>query len=217
MSQLQPLPESYNCIMDLFEQLDKQLHNLLPIDGEVYYHGPVLSVVDANQYFYELMHDIAWQHDEVVVYGKKIVTRRKVAWYADQAFSYTYSNVTKTAKPWIPILLQLRAFVETQSGESYNACLLNLYNDGEDGMAWHSDAEKDLKANAAIASLSFGAQRNFCFKHKKTKETISRVLEHGSLLVMKGATQTHWLHSLPTSKSVHTPRINLTFRTVEKN
>jgi len=83
-------------------------------------------------------------------------------------------------------------------------------------MAWHSDAEKDLKKNGAIGSLSFGAERKISFKHKKTKETVSKVLEHGSILVMKGTTQTHWLHRLPPTKTIYTPRINLTFRTISR-
>lgn len=106
--------------------------------------------------------------------------------------------------------------VEAESGEVYNSCLLNLYHDGSEGMAWHSDAEKDLKRNGAIGSLSLGAERKFAFKHKKTGETVSLVLEHASLLVMKGTTQTHWLHRLPPSARIHTPRINLTFRCIDK-
>jgi len=92
--------------------------------------------------------------------------------------------------------------------------LANLYHDGSEGMAWHSDGEKDLKKDGAIASLSFGAERKFAFKHKQSKETVSMVLEHGSLLVMKDTTQTNWLHRLPPTKRINKPRINLTFRTI---
>ena len=104
--------------------------------------------------------------------------------------------------------------IEQQSGETYNSCLLNLYHSGDEGMAWHSDAEKDLKQHGAIGSVSFGAERKFMFKHKETKETVSVVLQHGSLLVMKDTTQSHWLHRLPPTKLVSKPRINLTFRTI---
>ena len=103
---------------------------------------------------------------------------------------------------------------ECKSDESYNSCLLNLYHDGSEGMAWHSDAEKDLKKNGAIGSLSFGAVRKFAFKHKVTKEKFYINLDAGSLLVMKGETQTNWLHRLPPTTKVYTPRINLTFRTI---
>jgi alkylated DNA repair dioxygenase AlkB len=111
--------------------------------------------------------------------------------------------------------LQLKEIIENKSGETFNSCLLNLYHSGEEGMAWHSDGEKDLQKNGAIASLSLGAERKFAFKHKTTKRTVSILLEKGSLLIMKGDTQTNWLHRLPPTKKVKTPRINLTFRTVK--
>lgn len=161
-----------------------------------------------------LLTDIAWQHDEAIIFGKKIITKRKVAWYGDEQYSYTYSKVTKTALPWTTELLELKALAEKESGESYNSCLLNLYHDGDEGMAWHSDGEKDLQKNGAIASISLGAERKFAFKHKETGEKVEIQLEHGSLLVMKDQTQQHWLHRLPPSKKIKSLRINLTFRTI---
>ena len=113
---------------------------------------------------------------------------------------------------WYPELLKLKNLVEDITGEKFNSCLLNLYHDGTEGMGYHSDAEGDLLQNSAIASLSLGAARKFVFKHKVTKEKLDFILENGSLLVMKGETQKHWLHSLPPSKKVQTSRINLTFR-----
>ncbi len=202
--------------MDLFEQIDGAPRNLLPGDGCVHYYGPVLSRHDADHYYEALLNNIAWQHDNAVIFGKEITTKRKVAWYGQHPFSYTYSKTTKTALPWTDDLLALKAMTERETGETFNSCLLNLYHDGSEGMAWHSDAEKDLKKNGAIGSLSFGAERKFSFKHKKTKETVSKVLEHGSILVMKGTTQTHWLHRLPPTKTIYTPRINLTFRTISR-
>ena len=198
------------------KQTTDKIPNLLPYDGIVYYYGLVISQIEANEYFDVLMHDITWKHDEAVIFGKKIKTKRKVAWYADQPFAYTYSKITKIALPWPSALLKLKNIAQLQTGETYNSCLLNLYHDGSEGMAWHSDAEKNLKQNGAIASISFGAERKFSFKHKTTKETTSQILEHGSLLVMKGETQTHWLHCLPTTKRILTPRINMTFRTIHE-
>ena len=202
--------------MDLFEQLSGEPQNLLPCDGTVHYYGIVMSVQEADSYLDELLNHIAWKNDEAVIFGKKIVTRRKVAWYAESPFSYTYSNSTKTALPWTKSLLQLKEIAEEVSGETYNSCLLNLYHDGSEGMAWHSDGEKDLKKNGAIASMSFGAERKFAYKHKRSKETVSKILGHGSLLVMKDQTQTHWLHRLPPTKTIHHPRVNLTFRTIQR-
>lgn len=200
--------------MDLFDnQLDKA-KNWLPQDGTVNYYGKVISTNDANHYLNTLLNGIEWRHDEAVIFGKKIMTKRKVAWYGEKPFEYTYSNVTKKALPWTDELLQLKVVVERETGESFNSCLLNLYHSGEEGMAWHSDGEKDLKKDGAIGSLSFGAERKFAFKHKVTKETVSLILEHGSLLVMKDSTQTHWLHRLPPTKRTISPRVNLTFRTI---
>jgi alkylated DNA repair dioxygenase AlkB len=110
--------------------------------------------------------------------------------------------------------LELKAITEVLTQTTYNSCLLNLYHNGDEGMAWHSDDEKTLQKEGAIASLSFGAERKFSFKHKKTKETVSLLLENGSLLVMKGTTQNNWLHRLPPTKKIHQPRVNLTFRTI---
>ena len=201
--------------MDLFEQ-DNINRNLLPYDGTVLYFGSTIALQQANAYFDKLLHSVAWQHDEAIIYGKRIVTKRKVAWYGDDSFSYTYSKTTKHALAWNPVLLELKEIVEQHTGESFNSCLLNLYHDGDEGMAWHSDGESDLKRNGAIASLSLGAERRFAFKHKVTNEKVELFLAHGSLLVMKDTTQTYWLHRLPPSKKIITARINLTFRQIEK-
>ncbi len=200
--------------MSLFADSYDTTQNLLPYDGIVHYHPSFLTPAEANQFFTQLFTGIEWQHDTAVMLGKLIVTKRKVAWYGEKPFSYTYSNTTKTALPWTTELLALKKIAETQSGELFNSCLLNLYHDGNEGMAWHSDAEKQLAPDGAIASVSLGAERIFKFRHKQTKETVSILLEHGSMLVMKGSTQRHWLHRLPPSVKIMKPRVNLTFRTI---
>ncbi len=190
------------------------LKNILPYDGTALYYGPIIENSLAQEYLMNLLSSIKWEHDKAVIFGKTLLTKRKVAWYGDQAFSYSYSNHTKLALIWTKELLELKQLVENRTKESYNSCLLNLYHNGLEGMAYHSDGEKDLKPNGAIASLSFGAARKFLFKHKTTKETIGMVLESGSLLVMKENTQRYWLHRLPPSTRVSEARINLTFRTI---
>lgn len=199
--------------MDLFNS--DPLSNILPYDGEVNYYGRVLTQEIAQHYFEQLLNNIQWENDKAVIFGKTIITKRKVAWYGDKPFNYTYSKTTKSALTWSKDLLELKEIIENKTGETFNSCLLNLYHDGQEGMAWHSDGEKDLKKNGAIGSLSLGAERKFSFKHKTTKQTTSVVLERGSLLVMKGTTQHNWLHRLPPTKKVKRPRINLTFRTIE--
>lgn len=197
--------------MNLF---DDKFVNVLNKDGETNYYGKIMSTSEANEYYNLLLKNINWKNDKALYHGKQIVTKRKVAWYGDQGFLYTYSNTTKQALTWTNELIDLKRKLEIITNSLFNSCLLNLYHDGNEGMTWHSDDEKSLGKNTAIASLSFGAERKFSFKHKRTKQTISLLLENGSLLLMKGNTQLNWLHSLPlSSKTIH-PRINLTFRTI---
>lgn len=199
--------------MNLFDD-PRVTKNWLPYDGTVYYYGKLFATAAANQYMEQLLNNIEWRNDEAIIFGKKIITKRKVAWYGDKPFRYTYSKTDKHALPWTKELLTLKAAIEAETDETFNSCLLNLYHNGEEGMAWHSDEEIDLQKNGAIASLTFGAERKFALKHKKTQQKVELILEHGSLLVMKGVTQTFWLHRLPPTKRIHQPRINLTFRTI---
>ena len=198
--------------MDLFNTQNNP--NLLPTDGDVNYYGQIMSVQKAQDYFQYLFSEIAWKNDEAFIYGKHIITKRKVAWYADSNYSYKYSNISREALPWTTELLQLKKITEEISGETFNSCLLNLYHSGDEGMTWHSDDEKSLGKDTAIASLSFGAERKFAFKHKKTMQKVEVFLQDGSLLLMHGTTQTNWLHRLPPTKKVNSPRVNLTFRTI---
>ena len=202
--------------MNLFENTPQIIENILPYDGITTYYGKIFPKGIADLYFQKLLSEIEWKSDEAVIFGKLIETKRKVAWYGDESFSYTYSGRTKTALPWTDTLLEIKTAIEQTSGETFNSCLLNLYHNGSEGMAYHSDGEKDLKDNAAISSVSFGADRKFHFKHKTTKELVSLVLENGSLLMMKGCTQKFWLHRLPTTTRIIKPRISLTFRTIQK-
>lgn len=202
--------------MDLFSNNNQDFNSILPYDGVVDYYGTIMSEFAAASYYEALLNDIEWKADQALIFGKLITTKRAVAWYADEPFSYTYSKITKTALLWNEILLELKHIVESKCGETFNSCLLNLYHNESEGMAWHSDGEKDLKKHGAIASLSLGAERKFSFKHKKEGTKIDIVLPHGSLLVMRGSTQENWLHRLPPTKIKKGPRINLTFRTIEK-
>lgn len=198
--------------MDLFHSIIDSTYNHLPYDGTLHYWGQILPTSQAQYYFNKLLNEIEWKNDEAIIFGKHIVTKRKMAWYADRHYSYTYSKMSRTAVLWVPLLTELKELVEEKTGQQYNSCLLNLYHNGQEGMAWHSDDEKDLKSHSSIASLTFGAQRKFAIKHKKTKHKIVFELANGDLLEMKNKMQSHWLHSVPTTKKVRTARINLTFR-----
>jgi len=201
---------------NLFDEKWNLPVNILPKDGIAEYFGKIFSDAECEQFYSYLFRQIPWEHDEAVIFGKLIYTKRKVAWFGDKEFEYTYSKRTKYAQLWTPELLALKKRCEEISRETYNSCLLNLYHDGSEGMAYHSDGEKDLKRHGAIASVTFGAERKFSFKHKTSKERIDIELENGSLLVMKGSTQENWLHRLPPTTKIKTPRINLTFRTIEE-
>lgn len=200
--------------MSLFPFLSNIGVNLLPRDGDVVCYGIVFSEEETDRFYKLLFNQVNWQNDVVQLFGKQIVTKRKVAWYGDLPFEYTYSKVTKQATIWTPELLEIKERIESQTGASYNSCLLNLYHNGLEGMGWHSDDEKELFPNGSIASLSFGAARKFEFKHKREPLKVGLILESGCLLEMKGATQLNWLHQLPKSKKILEPRINLTFRTI---
>ena len=196
--------------MELFAIKNQQ--NRLPYDGCVHYYGPIITPLKADDYFKILMSQINWEFDEAIIFGKRIITKRKVAWYGDSSYSYTYSKVTKHALPWTPTLKVIKALIEEKAKAEFNSCLLNLYHSGSEGMGWHSDGEKELVKHGVIASMSFGAERKFAFKHIRTKQTVSIFLQSGSLLTMENQTQDHWQHRLPPTKKVTMPRINLTFR-----
>ncbi len=202
--------------MDLFGNLADKNKNLLPVDGVARYFGRVFGYEAATAHLQSLIAEVPWQQDEVVMFGKRIITKRKVAWYGGNGLAYTYSGTTRQALPWSPDLLQLKTRVEAETGESYNACLLNLYHNGEEGMSWHSDDEDTIVEGSAIASVSFGAPRRFLFKHRQSGQKVALQLEHGSLLLMQGQTQQHWLHSLPKQRRETRPRVNLTFRKMKE-
>ena len=186
--------------------------NIIHQDGIALYHEKVISDEQIKPLYDELLNKINWENERVVMFGKEIITKRKVAFYSDPLIAYTYSSKTKIGLPWKDPLFILKNIVESLTKQTYNACLLNLYHNGEEAMGWHCDNEKEIIANSSIASLSIGASRKFSFKHKVTKETISIQLGNGSLLEMKGTIQSHWLHALPKSKKITESRINLTFR-----
>ncbi len=191
-----------------------QPHNYLPYEGEMYYWQNFLNVHDCANLYNELLVNVPWKNDELVMFGKLIKTSRKVAWYGDEGKVYTYSGKQKRPLSWSPELTKIKRLVEHATGFEFNSCLLNLYHNGEEGMGWHADNEPELGNQPMIASLSLGATRKFSLKHNTTGEKVDIILESGSLLIMKGKLQHCWKHALPKSKKVKSPRINLTFRQI---
>lgn len=199
----------------LFETPDADSpRNWLPKDGCVNYFPGVMNEQTCSILFETLRSSLDWHVDQLRMFGQLITTKREVAWVGDQGCSYTYSGVKKEPQAWTPELLSIKNTVEQIAGWTFNACLLNLYHDGNQGMGWHSDDEKELQCKAPIASVSLGGTRKFAFKHKIDKSSSSLLLESGSVLIMHAPTQTFWHHSLLKTKRPTPARINLTFRSI---
>ncbi len=200
---------SYKPIFMLFPETPKII---LQKDGLAEYIPQFYSQEESKILFQRLSQEIKWKNDVVIIFGKKMVMNRLSAWYAEQALEYTYSKITRKAEIFNDIMLEIKSKIEKETGERFNSCLLNFYHSGNDGMGWHSDDENSMVKNSCIASLSLGESRVFHFKHNIEKTKVSISLENGSLLLMKNEIQQYWKHSLPKSKKVKSPRINLTFR-----
>lgn len=187
---------------------------VLAKDGQAEYLSDFYDPAACAHLFESLLNSVAWEADRIQMFGKLIITSRKVAWFGDPGCRYTYSGVPKSPLSWTKELLQIKQRLEQKTGYSYNSCLLNLYHAGNEAMGWHSDDEKELDSSVPIASLSLGAQRKFAFRHKQDKTTCSLFLENGSLLMMHPPIQEHWHHALLKTQIPIGPRINLTFRKI---
>ena len=207
--------------MDLFtpEEQEKAFEVISLSNGEILFMRNFLSPTKAKHYFNLLQNTISWKQEEVRFYGKTYPVPRKTAWYGYEGFNYSYSGITCYPEIWTKELLEIKSQIEQFiPEEDFTSVLLNLYNNGNDKMGWHADDEKELGINPTIASVSLGETRRFDIKHKQNKELHYKFeLTSGSLLIMRGALQHHWIHQIPTQKKVKDPRINLTFRTIKKS
>lgn len=184
-------------------------------DGDVVLFPQLFSRAEADYFLRDLTEHMAWKQERIRLYGKEHDIPRLTAWYGDPGKTYVYSGIRVDATPWTETLLTIKGKIEAASGEIFNSVLLNFYRNGSDSVSWHSDDEPELGNTPIIGSVSFGEERPFQLKHKHNKllkRTI--LLPHGSLLIMRGKTQSHWLHQIPKSSKELQPRINLTFRTV---
>ena len=199
----------------LFESQSEPLILDLP-DAEIIYYSQFFDTELADSIFAQLMHDIPWQQDDIRVFGKIHPQPRLTALFGNEGKSYSYSNITMQPHPWNLLLQKLKTQIEAVAQTNFTTVLLNQYRDGKDSNGWHADNEKELGINPVIASISFGAERTFHLKHN-TRADLKKsiVLQHGSLLLMKGTTQHFWKHQIPkTTKPVGT-RINGTFRVIK--
>ena len=190
------------------------MRQIISQDGYAFLIEGFIPTDIAEDYYQFLLRELPWQEEHYTIYGKRVTAPRLVAWFGDPQAAYSYSGISHTPLPWLPLLAQLKTQIEQQSHQSFNSVLCNLYRDGQDSMGWHADKEPELGKNPYIASLSFGEARVFKLRHNKTKQTIDVVLENGALLLMGGELQHHWRHAVPKTAKVKTPRINLTFRKI---
>ena len=198
----------------LFKAASEPVFLNLP-DAEIIYYPQFFDKEQADIIFAELIEEIPWQQDEIRVYGQIHPQPRLTALFGNEGKSYSYSNITMHPHPWNLLLQKLKMEIENIAAVNFTTVLLNQYRDGKDSNGWHADNEKELGINPVIASLSFGAERTFQLKHNFEKDQKkSIILEHGSLLLMKGTTQHFWKHQIPKTAKPIGPRINATFRVI---
>jgi len=193
------------------------LKNILAVDGELYLLRGFYQQEMANQLFSGLLQSLAWQQEQVFLYGRWVKVPRLMCWYGDKQAEYQYSGVNHQPLPWIEPLVSIKEKIQAYYPCVFNSVMANLYRDGSDSMGCHADDEKELGRNPVIASLSLGEQRLLKFRHQESKEVLDVVLSHGDLLLMAGEIQHHWRHELPKTKKIKTQRINLTYRQVNEN
>lgn len=191
------------------------LQTILLPDAELHFATHFFSREESDAYYQELLKTTEWKQEHIHLYGKELAMPRLTAWYGDEGKAYRYSGRTFEPTPWTPVLQRLKAAIEPVCGITFNSVLLNQYRTGQDSVSWHADNEPELGINPVIASLSFGDTRTFQLKHRKDRKQKHLIeLTHGSLLVMRGPTQHHWLHQIPKTSVEKGPRINLTFRVI---
>jgi alkylated DNA repair dioxygenase AlkB len=184
-------------------------------DGEATLWEHFLEPADAGALLAQLLAELPWKSETLHIHGRDIIVPRRVCWFGDPGAVYTYSGLTHEPLPWPRALSELKNKLEAFTGALFNSVLANLYRDGNDAMGWHADKEKELGQNPVIASISLGAARRFKLQHTRDKTVVEIVLEPGSLLLMAGRLQYCWRHSLPRTREVIGPRINLTFRLIK--
>lgn len=184
-------------------------------DADIAYFPQFFDNAVASDLFQKLLHDTPWQQDDITVFGKTHPQPRLTCLYGNEGKPYGYSNIVMQPHQWTPTIMYIKEEVEKVINANFTTVLANLYRDGQDSNGWHADNEKELGRNPIIASVSFGAERSFQLKHNTLDTKQNILLQHGSLLIMKGSTQHFWKHQIPKTKKEIGPRINLTFRIIK--
>ncbi len=187
----------------------------LPPAGALEYQPGFLGGAEADDLFDRLHEELDWEHREIRMFGRRVAQPRLTAWYGDPGVGYSYSGTRWAADGWHELLESLRDRLESKTRVRFNSVLCNLYRNGDDAMGWHADNERELGPQPVIASISLGQVRRFSLRPRdRHRSPLHLEPGHGSLLIMSGDLQQHWLHSLPRSRRPMNPRINLTYRQV---
>jgi alkylated DNA repair dioxygenase AlkB len=185
-------------------------------DADIVYVPSFFNNDIASELYHDLLREIPWQQDNIKVFGKEFAQPRMTALFGNDGKPYSYSNITMQPNPWNLLLQKIKFHVESVAEINFTTVLLNYYRDGQDSNGWHSDNEKELGLNPTIASVSLGSERMFQLKHNTDPSLRQNILlEHGSLLIMKGTTQHFWKHQIPKTNKPAGGRINLTFRVIQ--
>ena len=184
-------------------------------DADVRLWSQAFAPAEADELLAVLLTNISWQQEDILMFGTPRRVPRLVAWHGDPGTAYTYSGTAHEPLPWTAALQRIRDRVQDLTRHSFNSVLLNRYRDGRDGMGWHADDERELGRDPAIASVSLGATRHFKLRHRRLRDAVATIeLAHGDLLLMAGATQHAYVHSVPKTTRPVAERINLTLRLV---
>lgn len=184
------------------------------VKPEIYNFPDFYPAAESEQIFRHFLQHHQWPNNRYNYAGRQFVLPRLQTWHADDGIRYSYSNNLLETRPWTPLLQEIRYKVEAFLATRFNAVLANCYRDGSDHVGWHADDEEELGTQPLIASLSFGAERRFEFKHKHLPDRGYLSLASGCLLLMHPSFQHQWLHRIPMAHDVANGRINLTFRRV---
>jgi len=198
----------------IFENESPAEGNILPKDGIAILHPAAIPSARASELFSIFASDLEWMMRDVFVFGRWVSQPRLTAWYGEPGQIYRYSGIELQPLPWTSNLPEVRAVCEHLAGTRFNSVLANLYRDGRDGVSWHADDEPELGKDPVIASVSLGQERRFDLRHRTTGEIVRTQPPSGSVLIMAGGTQHHWVHQVPKTAKPVGPRINLTFRTI---
>jgi alkylated DNA repair dioxygenase AlkB len=204
--------------LDIFgnESSQKKEIGLVEIqNGEYQYYPKFFNTNESKIYFDDMINNILWKQESMIMYGKKIPFPRLTSWYGDDEKPYSFSGIKLNPNKWTKTLLEIKDKITIHTDAKFNSVLLNRYRNGNDSISWHTDAEKELGNNPIIASVNFGATRKFQLRHINTGEKVEIELQNGSLLIMQGSLQHYWQHQVPKTSRNISERINLTFRVIK--